>query len=1475
MFDLRPYIKGLDQVGTGVNILTGERTSPLFEWSVPAWYKPSYDSGRYNYEFKIPEEILLTSLPSGESGMVTELYESFDQYESKQSFSTGINFGAFGATNALALSRSTERLRSSFQNFQVGISKQQYSLYELTVKPEIMGNCPYTGPVFSAEKDQVSTSSARPEASDGVVASWSAAQVGAWLKEIKLAQFAGEFVKRGVTGPLLLTLSSEELSELGLKSHFDRHKFEFELSRARKREVPSATAEEDSSSSSSSSSTGGGSSSSSSTGGGSAAATMLLDEEAGAGQAKDRFLRKWVMRQSFIDAVNSLPVLNDIGKTYCLNIDDIAEVEPDDAYDAGQDDETGAAPSNSPAENEKIYRRFLHDWGTHWARTVVMGGEVEVTTMIRKTTDTAKQTDASSTEANLENAEDSKEAETDDSAGTETTVDESDGAATSKQQGGGGDAATAAAASGAGASSSSDTTVEQPTTAKTRQKHTTTKSTRSSNSPMKAAASVVGTLASAVAAAGSSGASWIAPLIKSAISNLELKMSVSSKGSSSMSSTLTSGNNKNEVSFRGGDTAVDPQNVGGLQFANWKDSIKEDPAPIAKTMAPITELILAFAGPNAGEKCPAARIHLAMRRRATMLDCMTRKVIREGAALADTNYEIEQVTKKKTALEAEIGGGSEKTTQEWVALCKMRLNLLTKRDFQHHRLHSFELKAPIASSNNYGRMCDRELAVLTGGETTKIVAEVVKTDEKTGRRVNDICAICRAVYDNAKCLATRRDCSDGSGALNDKALLLKHQKEKIRGILKAGKCHLNDEYSTVASPSGEGATGALPKQVQDWVDGDGKLILRGGQRGDTGGGWQGNGWMGWSAILFAEPRLLCNKVSNKVVCQSFVEKMRRTMCLGDADETMENRMRHRLVTALDFGARGNSPDQTTARDACECATYCVPEVPEPTKGAIKQFLDSTLDTKKGLIAATHDLAWRGSANEERYREAKYREAMSSCIVEKPTPAPILRLLDAKNSKDPKDHRQQRWRENWKHEKRWTTKTPDHWPSSDPTNKSFDNGWPDRKKPEGEVRDFKGQGICDMSKGTGDTSPKLEGIFSNRVSYIGNCAEDELCFHTDDMSGGAPSETRLAYKPTDDEATPTLSVSDESSNAEVEQNRVRKNDYWKDRQQRFKAWGKAPEASDWLFQGVVYAELVRASNGMPKIIVVQGGIPKADSWRRSLKNLWQSAQSAMQISGPNTNDPRLVLELEDRDGTDMCMWLYHVCCAMGGQLHRDESSRDVETKDKMCPAGTICCPRTGGNDLSLHDGKVGNYGLHSGVGLKPVPWHEDTINLLRVLSHGKLKHTPRMNIDDKAQGWLAHDPISATGPATCHRDTQVLRSVFPDGEGTKQDSRQREKEHKEAAGWQCRFRCRESSGYLRTKSCLRNDGDKVEVTVDVAEKDDCSWTIRTAPAETAAMKQCELEQTGCGHTVKFLTVTPRVLQTDKGQLKARSKTVVRR
>ena len=726
-FDTRPYIKGLDHVGTGYNSLTGGRTAPLFEWSVPPWFKPSYDSGVYNYPNKIPEQIVLTSVASGEGGMVTELFESYDQFQSKQSFSIGVSFGAFGANNALSLSKSSERFRSAFDNYQVGVSKQQYKLYQLEVKPEIFGYCPYVDPIFTAEKmDLEDKSAARPPASDGKVATWDAAAVGKWLESISLSKISKEFVANGVTGPLLLTLSDSELSELGLTRDFDKHKLKFELELARHEvldadkskfmdvgtnninpweDAPSAVGtfkeegeEEDDSKKTKKTQKDLDAEDEDNSGYETAdsdarydtanegedpetskkkkaveltTSSSLLEQQQQrrhgslrrtnlrqnrghtlqdviSGKVKvgmkenpqpeikstksathPRFVRKWILRQAFMDAVNALPILtsSEISKIcsdYEEEDDHTAgesddEMEEDDGYD-GDDDvekepkEKDGDPHRDEADDEALlemkgdddssgvnlkqaenaYRRFLHDWGTHWTKSVIMGGEVAVTTMVRKSLTEEKQSDTTTKEANVEHALDAQEADSDAESTTESVVETNSGTSTTAPGSTNGDG-NGATDDGESVSSSSTTPPLKVNVPGTPTKHQVVTGSRKDKGILSSTADVLSKLATA-AASGLSGG--VVPLIKAAIQNLELKLAVSASSSSSSSKKLTAENNKNEVKFVGGDTAIDPdaRGIGGMSFDAWKDSIKSDPAPISKTMAPITELMVQFAG---------------------------------------------------------------------------------------------------------------------------------------------------------------------------------------------------------------------------------------------------------------------------------------------------------------------------------------------------------------------------------------------------------------------------------------------------------------------------------------------------------------------------------------------------------------------------------------------------------------------------------------------------------------------------------------------------------------------------------------------------------------------------------------------------------------------------------------------------------------------------------------------------------------
>ena len=84
-------------------------------------------------------------------------------------------------------------------------------------------------------------------------------------------------------------------------------------------------------------------------------------------------------------------------------------------------------------------------------------------------------------------------------------------------------------------------------------------------------------------------------------------------------------------------------------------------------------------------------------------------------------------------------------------------------------------------------------------------------------------------------------------------------------------------------------------------------------------------WGGWSAILSADPDVLCNEAELKMPCQKWLsQELRQRPCVSSNDVTNNDRRRLRLMSALDFGAGGKDVYQTTAQEACECAQMCDP-----------------------------------------------------------------------------------------------------------------------------------------------------------------------------------------------------------------------------------------------------------------------------------------------------------------------------------------------------------------------------------------------------------------------------------------------------------------------------------------------------------------------------------------------------------------------
>jgi hypothetical protein len=377
--------------------------------------------------------------------------------------------------------------------------------------------------------------------------------------------------------------------------------------------------------------------------------------------------------------------------------------------------------------------------------------------------------------------------------------------------------------------------------------------------------------------------------------------------------------------------------------------------------------------------------------------------------------------------------------------------------------------------------------------------------------------------------------------------------------------------------------------------------------------WKGrNGWMGWSTMLFAEKRLLCYKVTNKLVCEQFIDSLRNQFCLPEVDNTIVNRQRNRLIVALDFGVKGKVADETNARDACECAGFCAPPVNINMEKGYSHWVTDVF-TKRGFIKNVIDKTINKKYLQEMYRESIVQEELKKCVVGIPMPRPIL----------PKVTEKAMLTRAWTHE-------------------HLEQG--ERMEgEEGEDGEDSHEGHCRIGE---DYDSTTTGIFVNRVSYMGHCKDDYMCFVSDYMNQAEPGRTLIETTPSDDPDTPTLSVFDLSGETERDDSSMflinqalKKDKFQKESGDlvRFKAWGKSPESREyWTHKGIVYAELIKSpSTGMQKIVVVQSGLPKQHTALKQVQNWFRQH---LELTGHNNMDPRKVLEIEDRDGNDMCMFM---------------------------------------------------------------------------------------------------------------------------------------------------------------------------------------------------------------------------------------------
>ena len=224
-------------------------------------------------------------------------------------------------------------------------------------------------------------------------------------------------------------------------------------------------------------------------------------------------------------------------------------------------------------------------------------------------------------------------------------------------------------------------------------------------------------------------------------------------------------------------------------------------------------------------------------------------------------------------------------------------------------------------------------------------------------------------------------------------------------------------------------------------------------------------------------------------------------------------------------------------------------------------------------------------------------------------------------------------------------------------------------------------------------------------------------------------------------------------------------------------------------------------------------------------------------------------------------MYSLCCAIGGELKQDEKAMDYPSLKKMCPAGTVCCPKHSSElmDRVLDDRKR-----------NPVPWTPNTVRLLHVLSHGKMIGAPSMESNDPAQGWLSHDPISKSGPGVCV-NVQAFKDVFQTEESMS-DSRTVAKENELVI---CRFVCQKHEkrkGFYKIKGkkevpCTDVSGRIIDVRVGPVKRGHCTKKLndkeagkhKTSKLSLKAMKMCKKfkspdfinENEKCGVGVKLL------------------------
>jgi len=122
---------------------------------------------------------------------------------------------------------------------------------------------------------------------------------------------------------------------------------------------------------------------------------------------------------------------------------------------------------------------------------------------------------------------------------------------------------------------------------------------------------------------------------------------------------------------------------------------------------------------------------------------------------------------------------------------------------------------------------------------------------------------------------------------------------------------------------------------------------------------------------------LCNAVSNHVLCEDYVNKMRKRMCANDVYDDGYHAKSRDIIAALDYGLMSQSRERSTSKQACECAGFCTPKLEKEVMQGFKEFLKKKTNTLTKKFKQMFETTGKESL-QIAYEESLIRDKLSQC-----------------------------------------------------------------------------------------------------------------------------------------------------------------------------------------------------------------------------------------------------------------------------------------------------------------------------------------------------------------------------------------------------------------------------------------------------------------------------------------------------------------